>query len=293
MRIGMNLVAICVCIGLELCADDGKPALALPPGFAAVEGTKADPASGLPLEIVCLKDGSEMALVPAGEFTMGSEKGEKDEGPVHKVYLDAFYIDKFEVSNERYRRFMAETGAAPPGSMVDENLYGDDQPVLLVSRSAADAFCRWSGKRLPTEAEWEKAARGTDDREYPWGNDPPDAGGVYRCNYDVIEDGYQYTAPVKSFPNGVGPYGCYNMAGNVWEWCNDWYDPGYYKESPAFNPQGPPPREYASHRGGSFSNKIGHMRSAYRSGFYHSMPNPVIGFRCALSPVAREIPKKR
>ncbi|NOZ21725.1 MAG: formylglycine-generating enzyme family protein [Planctomycetes bacterium] len=293
MRTQIVFLFLSVCMVSNLWPDDGKPTLTLPPGFAAVKGTETDPASGLPMRIVCLKDMSEMVLVPAGEFTMGSEKGQKDERPVHKVMLDAFYIDVFEVSNARYRKFMAETDAAPPGSMLDENLCADEQPVLLVSRAAADEFCRWCGKRLPTEAEWEKAARGTDGREYPWGNEPPNANGTFRCNYETAEDGFDYTAPVKSFITGISPYGCYNMAGNVWEWCNDWYDPGYYAESPRSNPQGPPQREYASHRGGSFSNKMEHMRSAYRSGFYHTMPNPVIGFRCALTPMTREIPKKR
>lgn len=279
------VLALALWGGLAVCQDNPKGAAGLPSGFKAKEGAKADPASRLPMEIVCLKDGSEMVLVPAGEFLMGSDKGSEDERPAHKVSLNAYYMDKYEVSNRQYHMFVNETKAAPPIHWRDDNFNDPDQPMLQVSRADADEYCKWIGKRLPTEAEWEKAARGTDGREYPWGNELPNAGGVFRANYDTLEDGFKHTAPVRSFENGVSPYGCYNMAGNVWEWCNDWYDPNYYKESPRDNPQGPAMREYASHRGGSFSNQIEHQRSAYRSGFYHSLPNPVIGFRCALSPV--------
>jgi len=268
--------------------QDRQGRAGLPPGFVAKEGTETDAASGLPMTILCVKNGSEMVLVPAGEFSMGSEKGEPDERPVHRVYLDAFYIDRCEVSNGDYDQFVKETRAEPPTHWFDDNLNAPDQPVLRVSRKSADAFCQWIAKRLPTEAEWEKAARGSDGRAYPWGNELPNAGGIYRANYETGKDGFKHTAPVKSFVIGISPYGCYHMAGNVWEWCNDWYDPKYYSYAPRDNPQGPGGQKYASHRGGSYRNKIEHMRSAFRSGFFHTFANPVIGFRCALSPVYKD-----
>ena len=285
MRIGMSLLAICVWVIPELWADEDKAARTLPRGFAAAKGSEADPASSLPMRVVCLKDGSEMVLVPAGEFAMGSERGEKDERPVHKVMLDAFYIDVFEVSNTRYRKFMAETDASPPGSMLDENLSADDQPVLLVSRAAADEFCRWSGKRLPTEAEWEKAARGSSDtRMYPWGNESPDCS---RLNFhDGTHECVGDTAPVGSYPSGQSPYGVMDMAGNVAEWVNDWYQDNYYSVSPSSNPPGPaysfPSVMWKVSRGGLYYYQWHYSRTARRLGT--SMPDSVVygqGFRCA------------
>ena len=228
----------------------------------------------LPREIIG-KDGASMVLIPAGEFWMGSNAGSYDEKPRHKVYLDAFYMDKYEVTNAQYRRFVQETGHREPEGWrlveikryhsgyrkfkpwSDDNLNGDDQPVVCVDWEDAKAYTEWAGKRLPTEAEWEKAARGgLMGKKYPWGNydgrlihdyvnwaiSPFTRGRDGEYNRRPVfaasgRDKWEYTAPVGSFPpNG---YGLYDMGGNVSEWCADWYDDGYYAKSPGRNPVGP------------------------------------------------------
>ncbi|MCX8155843.1 MAG: formylglycine-generating enzyme family protein [Verrucomicrobiae bacterium] len=173
-----------------------------------------------PPKTIMAKDGAEMVLVPAGPFLMGSLKGEPDERPPHRVHLKAYYIDKYEVTHEQYARFLQATGRrAPvdwPGGQMPAQLAR--HPVVNVSFEDAEAYARWAGKRLPTEAEWEKAARGTNGWVYPWGNEPQGkktASGA---------EGKERTWPVGSFPDDVSPYGCYDMAGNVWEWTSSWYD---------------------------------------------------------------------
>lgn len=177
-----------------------------------------------------------MVLIPAGEFIMGSDrvdtegKGAEfgtvkpwymDEHPQHKVYLTAYYIDQHEVTNAQYKDFVEATGAAPPQGWREGRIPNgrEDLPVTYVNWYEADRFCRWRGKRLPTEAEWEKAARGTDGREYPWGNefDPTKA--------NTGDTGIGDLSPVGRFEAGKSPYGVYDMAGNAWEWTADWYKP--------------------------------------------------------------------
>ncbi|MFO7675684.1 MAG: SUMF1/EgtB/PvdO family nonheme iron enzyme [bacterium] len=207
-------------------------------------------------EALWLKDSSVMVKIPAGTFTMGSTEFD-DEKPVRQVYLDAYYIDKHEVTNRQYRRFCDATGRSYP---QDPDFLGKpdylrscpDYPVVNVSWDDAKAYCDWAGKRLPTEAEWEKAARGTDAREYPWGSSAPgssrngnfaDESAKRRySDWTIItgyDDGYVNTAPVGAFPAGASPYGLLDMAGNVWEWCDDWYDKDYYGRGANNNPQGP------------------------------------------------------
>jgi formylglycine-generating enzyme required for sulfatase activity len=229
-----------------------------------------------------------MVLIPAGEFTMGSPTGEgkSAEHPQHTVYLDAFYIDKYEVTNAQYKKFMDAKGHPDPRFWQDNKFNAPNQPVVGVSWFDAEAYCKWAGKRLPTEAEWEKAARGTDGRKYPWGNEAPNAGGIWRANYDPGDDaadGFAYTAPVGSFPAGVSPYGIHDMAGNMLEWCADWGDNNYYSVSPKNNPKGPSSGKYRVLRGGSWFNYLVNLlRAAFRGWDDPDLGYDYFGFRCAL-----------
>jgi len=218
----------------------------------------------------------EMVRVPAGEFIMGSDSGEADEKPVHRVYLDEFFIDKYEVTNEQYQQCVSA------GSCIANYKYDGftdpQQPVVGVDWNQADTYCRWAGKRLPTEAEWEKAARGTDGRTYPWGE------GIdcSRANYGDCKHGK--TKPVGSYPSGASPYGAMDMAGNVWEWVADWYDKNYYKNSPNRNPTGPGSGSSRVIRGGGWRYDSLGLRSSDR---YRSNPGSWgsdDGFRCARTP---------
>ena len=198
-----------------------------------------------------------MVFIPAGEFEMGDSLDRITWAlPVHTVYLDAFYMDIYEVTNAQYQKFMEATGRAAHRHLSDPKYRAPEQPVVGVSWHDAVAYAEWAGKQLPTEAQWEKAARGgLAGKRYSWGDEAPDAGGIYRANYDQDDyaaDGYYYTAPVGSFaPNG---YGLYDMAGNVWEWCADWYLGYYYEYSPYYNPLGPNGGTYRVVRGGAWRN---------------------------------------
>jgi formylglycine-generating enzyme required for sulfatase activity len=282
--------------------------------FAQGSPESADASTGMKLlrtndkgygEYLWLKDSSVVIKIPAGKFTMGSPKGEgKDsEQPQHDVYIGEFYMDKFEVTNRQYKRFCDATGRSYPldtgfaNGFVGMPSYFTaypNYPVLKVSWTDAQAYATWAGKCLPTEAEWEKAARGTDGRKYPWGASEPDAGGIYRASYapdSSAEDGYRFTAPVGSFPAGASPYGCLDMAGNVWEWCNDWYDPSYYGRSATNNPQGPSDESMKATsvsirvmRGGGWGNEVVYLRCAYRFGGEPAGRYWFCGFRCAQRP---------
>ncbi len=239
---------------------------------------------------------AEWVLVPAGEFEMGTEgpPAEPDEAPKHRVHLDAFYIGKYEVTNGNYAVFVKSTGHAPPVSPDNpEPLFNlwrggtmlpgvEDLPVINVSWEDAAAYCKWAGGRLPTEAEWEKAARGTDGRTYPWGNDPVTGN---RTNYGIAEvtfwEGPTTLAKKDQYEFGKSPYGAYEMAGNVWEWVQDWYDPEYYKNSPAKNPTGPASGQFKVKRGGSWQNAPDKLRSTNRSKQPPADKRTYIGIRCA------------
>jgi serine/threonine-protein kinase len=229
-----------------------------------------------------------MVLVPAGAFEMGSNNGDSDEMPVHTVTLDDYYIDQYEVTNALYKACVDAGVCDPPvntSSFTRDSYFGnsqyDDYPVIRVSWYDAKAYCEWRGVRLPTEAEWEKAARGTDGRTYPWGE------GIdcTKANYGGCVDD---TTAVGSYPDGASPYGLFDMAGNVWEWVADWYDGNYYDAYPADswppNPAGPSSGEYRVLRGGSWLNYGDLLRVANRSGYDPSSRFNFIGFRCALSP---------
>jgi formylglycine-generating enzyme required for sulfatase activity len=229
------------------------------------------------------KDGAPMVLVPAGEFMMGDNQGSDDEKPAHRVHLDAFYMDKYEVTVGQYAKFLEATGLEPPTEWATMNKsQHQKRPVVYVDWSDANTYCRWAGKRLPTEAEWEKAARGTDGRMYPWGNDPPDR---LRANYGKEKwNDHQALVPVGTLHDGKSPYGIYDMAGNVWEWTSDWYDKNAYKNSSAQNPKGAVSGEYKVLRGGSWYFNPQYLRSAFRNLNKPTNRINVIGFRCAKTP---------
>jgi formylglycine-generating enzyme required for sulfatase activity len=251
-----------------------------------------------PTEITDAK-GVPMRLVPAGEFTMGSENGDNDERPVHTVYLDAFYMDKYEVTNARYAACVAAGACTPPHKMSSStrsSYYGSpqyaDYPVINVDWYQAQAYCEWRGARLPTEAEWEKAARGTDGRVYPWGN-AFDGTKLNFCDVNCpfdwanrsVNDGYEDTAPVGSYESGRSPYGIYDLAGNVWEWVADWYDANYYAVSPSRNPLGPSSGSHRALRGGSwYHNNEDLVRASNRHWDAPDDWDDGIGFRCSRSP---------
>ncbi len=223
-------------------------------------------------EVKNSKDGSILIYIPAGEFTMGSENGDSDEKPVHKVYLDGYYIGKYEVTFEQYDRFCEATGRVKPDN---EGWGRGNRPVINVSWNDAVAYCKWAGLRLPTEAEWEKAARGGENYKYAGSNNPDEV-----AWYD--NNSGNYTHPVgQKKANG---YGTYDMSGNVWEWCSDWYDSGYYSNSPYRNPKGPASGSSRVYRGGSWDVGARNIRCAVRYGDTSDSGNCGLGFRVARSP---------
>jgi formylglycine-generating enzyme required for sulfatase activity len=235
-------------------------------------------------------DGMAMRYVPAGEFIMGVDDGEIDEGPQHTVYLDAFWIDEFEVSVGQYHQCV-EAGACISPSQTNSTYRAeyynhpdgefDNFPVIYVTWDKAQTYCEWAGRRMPVEAEWEKAARGTDGRTYPWGEDPPAA---HLLNYYNVtgDDGYpEDTAPVGSYPDGASIYGAQDLIGNVWEFTADWYDAGYYAVSPDKNPDGPTTGIYRVIRGGAWADTYLWVKVHNRGGAKLDTTKNVIGFRCA------------
>jgi formylglycine-generating enzyme required for sulfatase activity len=229
------------------------------------------------------QDGASMALVPAGEFLMGSNEGASDERPVHKVYLDAFYIGKFEVTTSQYAKFLKATGRKPPDKWSEMNpMFDWARPVVGVDWNDADAYCRWAGKRLPTEAEWEKAARGTEGQKYPWGNDDPSEA-LANFDWDSRRTwrGYSTLTPVGSYETGKSPYWLYDVGGNVWEWVADWYNSNAYQNNHERNPKGPTSGPLKVTRGGSWADKAYSVRTSNRRGIPPSDRYRDVGFRCA------------
>lgn len=270
----------------------------------AVEPTEAAPEEGTTR--ISEADGMEQIYIPAGEFIMGTDDPNAKqtveggraypELPAHTVTLDGYWIDKYEISTSQYA-LCVEAGACDPPYRSDSETrpayYGNpeyaDYPVIWVSWYMSTEYCEWAGRRLPTEAEWEKASRGTDGRMYPWGNDPIDGTRANFCdancprtiaNYNY-DDGYADTAPVGSYPLGASPYGVLDMSGNVWEWTSTIIEPYPYDATDGRED----PDRYAERvwRGGPWSNGTWWQRSSIR---YRSIPfywYVNLGFRCAAS----------
>ena len=221
-------------------------------------------------------DGAAYVYVPAGAFIMGSAQGSASEQPAHRVDLDAFWIMRTEVTNAQYGRCVdAGVCTAPHSDQWQETRKASpSHPVTYVDWTQAAVYAKWVGGSLPTEAQWEKACRGDDQRTYPWGNQQPSAG-----LFNVQDSGVDGTSSVGSYPSGASPYGVLDMAGNVWEWVADWYDDRYYAQSPAENPTGPENGSYRLMRGGSSRNDADGVRCAYRLRYGPISRNGYAGFR--------------
>jgi formylglycine-generating enzyme len=226
----------------------------------------------------------EMVLVPAGAFLRGTQAGGFDEQPERSIHLESFFIDRYEITNGQYQAFVSATNHRHPGppSRYAKNMVrmrGMNQPVVYVSWEDADAYCRWKGKRLPTEAEWEKAMRGTDGRLWPWGNMPD----LNAANWARVDDGFEATAPVGSLKHDVSPYGIVDGAGNVMEWVADWYAEDSYRDPADRNPVGPEHGLFKVLRGGAYTSTGSDIRITSRSKMVPDFRDETIGFRCASS----------
>ncbi|MCW3050929.1 MAG: hypothetical protein JWN14_99, partial [Chthonomonadales bacterium] len=230
------------------------------------------------------KDGADMVYVPAGEFTMGSDELEIEK-PIHRVMLDGYYIYRTPVTVEQYLRFCAATGhGMPPAPDFNPHWSRRDHPIVNVNYADALAYCRWAGTKLPTEAQWEKAARGNGGSRYPWGNDF-DRSKLWSSNSSAGDAGG--TKPVGSFPAGMSPYGALDMAGNVHQWCLDWFDPGFYRNRLATerNPENQSEGEQKGRvaRGSSwYDTDIIRFHSAYRDPGPPDYRGNSNGFRCVV-----------
>lgn len=215
-----------------------------------------------------------MVFVPAGEFLMGSDTNDEDEKPQRRVYVDEYWIYQFPVIVEQYMRFCRETRRALPPR--PDWGWRADHPVVNVTWHDATAYCAWAGATLPTEAEWEKAARGTDDREYPWGN---------KWDSERCQCGAKSTSPMTAHPSGISPFGVWDVSGNVWEWCSDWYAKDADRTASARNPVGPNTGEYRVLRGGGWINiSEDGFRCAYRGRLEPENRGDSYGFRCVRRP---------
>ena len=265
--------------------------------LACRERASAPLVGPLPIQTITTpKDEAVMVYVPAGEFLMGTSDADieyykeifplrritrfDNERPQRTVFVDAFYIDKYEVTNKQYKQFLAETGYKPKHYLDRLPYNAPNLPAVVLEWEDAVAYTVWAGKRLPTEAEWEKAARGTDGRIWPWG-DEWDGTKLSGNDGTGRKDGYKETAPVGQFPQGASPYGAHDMAGNLWEWVSDWYDPNYYQTSPPnINPKGPETGDGHVLKGGGWAENLDFTRCASRLG---GEPGSLLrGFRCVI-----------
>jgi formylglycine-generating enzyme required for sulfatase activity len=285
------------------------------------------PTLGIGSKMVSKIDGMTMLYIPAGEFSMGYQDYDPSlqmyqmQFPLHMVYLASYWIDETEITNQMFTKFIDETKYVTD---AEKNGYGivalpqvywqkvngaswekprgpdsniselENHPVVQISWNDANAYCLWAGRRLPTEAEWEKAARGFDMRLYPWGNSKPtgelaNLPDIKFADYikidfitSEIDDGYTFTAPVGSYPDGASPFGVLDMAGNVWEWVNDWFGEDYISDSPMQNPIGPSSGEVHIIRGASWDVYYGDM-AVNRQIDWPNASSASLGFRCAFS----------
>ena len=227
----------------------------------------------------------DLSLIPPGEFFMGCESGQDNERPVHRVWMDAFVLAKYQVTNAEYAQFLNDSGFTPPPGWANSDFNHPEQPVTAVSWFEAVRYCEWlaslSGNpyRLPSEAEWEYAARGRlENKLFPWGDEAPQSRPRYA---ELWQKGPE---PVgRNLPNG---FGLYDMCENVHEWCSDWFNPGYYAHSPARNPRGPEGGSRKASRGGSWRHHIKISRCAARSSIPPEFQYADYGFR-----VARDVPQ--
>ena len=261
-------------------------------GLLAAEPQAGQNGQHTGVETIKGQDGAPMILISGGPFTMGSNDGLPSERPEHSVTLDSYYIDQYEVSMQLYGAFLLAAKHDAPSTWDDEAATTvGDRPAVGMGWTDAAAYCAWAGKRLPTEAEWEKAARGTDGRRYPWGHMQPF---VDIANYNrsvwVSEDvtlvgvaggveGMSVRHGLKD--GGKSPYGLHHMAGNAAEWVSDWYDREYYAKSPDTNPTGPPAGERKVLRGGSWADLPVALRVSARMSAEQDFQDRTIGFRCA------------
>ena len=228
-------------------------------------------------------DAREMILIPEGIFTRGSDSGGYDEKPAQEIYLDAFYIDKYEVSVKEYNKYRKAANyvkQSVPFFPGDHKVMEvPSHAVVGVSWHDAVNYCTWAGKRLPTEAEWEKAARGTHGLNFPWGNKVLPK----RANFAGTGDGFKYMGPVGNYPMGRSVYGVYDMAGNVSEWVSDFYDQFYYKRAPMMNPTGPETGKNYVFKGGSWDARSVDIRTSKRFAASPGRKDSIVGFRCGRS----------
>ena len=267
-------------------------ALGLVLGILPINDIATTLAADSQLQDIIGKDQAPMVSIPEGSFPMGVPKAARDGGvderPNHEVFVDDFYIDKYEVTNGRYLQFVTETRHRTPQHPSDpsKGIWKDNMmpesvtnlPVINVDWNDARAYCAWAEKRLPTEAEWEKAAKGPNDWRFPWGNiEPPQE----HANFSQTWRGEATLVQVGIYEKGKSLYGVYDMAGNVWEWVADWYDAEYYQKSPPRNPKGPKTGTYKAVRSSGWQGETPQVRIFTRIKSLPTDRNNSTGFRCA------------